>query len=116
MQQSIRIALLWLARILGGVSVLFFGAFFVGEGVPRWKDIEGFQLKSMLLLLAFSAFAYFFAWFRPKEGGIALTLAGFIMGMNMFYHGGVGDTVAALIYGLPFLVTGVLFWRVGSVD
>lgn len=104
----------WLARVLGGLAVAFFGIFVLGEGIPDLRDVQDFQLRSMLLLLAFSSFAYFFAWFKPKEGGIAMAIAGAVMGLNMFYHGGIGDIIAALIYSLPFLIPGLIFWWVGS--
>jgi hypothetical protein len=105
--------LIWSARTLGGVAVLFFGVFVIGEGIAELQESQDFQFRSMLLLLAFSSFAYFFAWWKPKEGGIAMVIAGLVMGLDMFYFGGVGDLKAALIYALPFLVPGVLFW-VGS--
>ncbi len=108
-----KVAIKWIARILGGLAVVFFGMFVFGEGIPDWKEIENFQLKSMLTLLAFAAFGYFFSWFREKEGGIVMTISGLIMGMNMFYHGVAGDTAAALIYALPFLIPGLMFWWVG---
>lgn len=104
----------WLARIIGGLAVAFFGIFVLGEGIPDLREIEDFQLRSMLLLLAFASFAYFFAFFRPKEGGVAMSIAGAVMGLDMFYHGGLGDTTAALVYSLPFLVPGLIFWWVGS--
>jgi len=105
--------ILWLARILCGLGLAFFGLFIFGEGIPKWSEIEDGQLKTMLMLMAFAAFAYFFSWFKPKEGGLAIALAGFLLGLNMFYHGGLGDTEAALIYALPFVIPGVMFWWVG---
>ena len=107
--------LTWAARTLGGVSVLFFGIFVIGEGVKGLRESQDFQFRSMLLLLAFASFAYFFAWWKPKEGGIAMTLAGLVMGLDMFYHGGIGDINAVLIYALPFVVPGVLFWVGGGI-
>ena len=106
--------LLWSARTLGGVAVLFFGIFVIGEGIADLRESRDFQFRSMLLLLAFASFAYFFAWWKPKEGGIAMVIAGLVMGLDMFYHGGIGDLNAMLIYALPFLVPGVLFWWGGG--
>jgi Na+/glutamate symporter len=112
--KAIRQYILWLARILGGLAVAFFGIFVLGEGIADLQDARDFQLRSMLLLLAFASFAYFFSLWKPKEGGIAMAIAGAVMGLNMFYHGGIGDVEAALIYALPFLVPGVMFWWSGS--
>ena len=103
----------WLARILGGLAVLFFGIFVIGEGIRELKDSQDFQFRSMLLLLAFASFAYVFAWWKPKEGGIAMAIAGAVMGLDMLYHGGMKDLAAILIYSLPFLLPGLMFWWVG---
>ena len=106
----------WFARVMGGLAVIFFGVFVIGEGVADLRETRDFQLRSMLLLLAFASFAYFFSWWKPKEGGIAMAIAGAVMGLNMFYHGGIGNVEGALIYALPFLVPGVIFWWAGRKE
>lgn len=111
-----KLAFTWIARILGFLALLFFGMFIFAEGVPTVLEEKDPQLNTMLFLMAFAAFAWFFAWFKPKEGGIALTLAGFLLGMNMLYYGGIDDVKAAMIYALPFLIPGVLFWWTGRKD
>lgn len=105
-----------LALIIGGLALLFFGAFIFGEGIPDLRDPANFQLKTMLMLMIFAAFGYVFSFWRSKEGGIVLTFTGFLLGMNMFYHGGLKDIIATLIYSLPFLIPGVLLWWTGSHD
>ncbi len=102
------------ALIIGGLALLFFGAFIFGEGLPDFKEIEDPQLKTMLLLMAFAAFGYFFSFFKPKEGGMVLTFAGLVLGLNMLYHDGGDDFIPSLIYGLPFLIPGVLLWWIGK--
>lgn len=103
----------WIARFIGGLALVFFGVFIIGEGLPKWSETEDMQLKSMLMLLLFAAGGYVFAWFREKEGGFVLTISGVLLGMNMFYHGGANDATAALIFMLPFLVPGLLFLWIG---
>jgi len=102
-----------IALVIGGLAVLFFGAFIFGEGIPDLKGSENFQLNSILMLLGFATFGYIFSFWRPKEGGMVMTFAGIIMGLNMFYQGGIGDIRAALIFSLPFLIPGVMLWWVG---
>lgn len=111
--KSSTLAITWIARIIGGLALVFFGMFIIGEGIPDLREIVDPQLRNMLMLMAFTAFAYLFAWFKPKEGGIAMTLAGVLLGLNMLFYGGMDDFVAALIFALPFLIPGVLFWWVG---
>ena len=104
----------WIALIIAGLALLFFGMFIVGEGIPDLGKTENFQLKAVITLMAFAAFGYFFSFFKPKDGGMVLTFSGALLGLNMFYHGGVDDTVAALVYSLPFLIPGLMLWWVGS--
>ncbi len=72
------------------------------------------QLKTMLMLMAFAAFGYFFSFFKAKEGGMVLTFSGVLLGLNMFYFGGTDDAVPALIFALPFFIPGIMLWWVGS--
>lgn len=102
-----------IALIIGGFAILFFGAFIFGEGIPDLRNAENFQLKTMLMLMLFAAFGYFFSFWRPREGGFVLAFTGVLLGLNMFYHGGTDDTMAALIFMLPFLIPGVLLLWVG---
>lgn len=108
-----RLYINWLARIICGLGLVFFGIFIFGEGIPDLWNIEDGQLKTILMLMAFAAFAYFFAWFKPREGGVAILLAGVLLGLNMFYHGGMDDVMATLIFALPFVIPGIMFWWVG---
>ncbi|MCF8367927.1 MAG: hypothetical protein K9G76_02705 [Bacteroidales bacterium] len=105
-----------LALIITGLAILFFGVFIFGEGFPDIFSTDNIQLKTMLLLMAFAVFGYFFSFWKPKEGGLVLAFSGFLLATNMFYHGGAKDTIAALIYGLPFLIPGILLWWVGGKE
>lgn len=100
----------WLARILGGIAILFFLSFIISEGISGIGDSDNGQLRSVLVLLAFATLGYLFAWFREKEGGIFMIIAGLIMGADMFYYGGTKDINAVLIFSLPFIIPGVLFY------
>ena len=104
----------WTARILGGLAVVFFGIFAMGEGTPDLFHADNMQLKALMTLLVFAAFGYFFSWFKEKEGGIVLSVSGVLLGMNVFYSGGMNDMGMTLIYMLPFLVPGLMFWWLGT--
>lgn len=103
-----------IALIIGGLGILFFGTFIIGEGIPDLKEGVDPQLKTMLLLMAFAAFGYFFSFFKPKDGGMVLTFSGVLLGLNMFYHGGADDIIPALIYALPVLIPGIMLWWVAN--
>jgi hypothetical protein len=99
----------WIARIIGGLAVIFFGTFFIGEGIPDLiKGADG-HLQSMMILMVFALLGYLFTWFREKEGGFVMAFSGIIMGLTMFYSGGNKDILMVLIYSVPFIVSGLLF-------
>ncbi len=99
----------WLARAIGGIALLFFGSFFIGEGIPDLINSANGHLQSMMMMMGFALVGYIFAWFRPKEGGYVLAFSGVIMGLTMFYQGGMKDITMVLVYAIPFIVSGVLF-------
>ncbi len=100
----------WVARILGGISIIFFLTFAIGEGIPGLMKSDNGQLRSIMLLLAFATLGYIFGWFREKEGGVFMMVAGFLLGADMFYYSGTKDIMAVLVYSLPFIIPGVLFY------
>ena len=106
--------ILWKARILGALAIMFF--LYVLISVKASPDTGEFNMpfNSMMLLLGFATLGYIFAWYREKEGGIIMIVAGCIMGMYMYYNGGSSDTWSFTMYTLPFLVPGLLFWWVGE--
>ena len=106
--------ILWKARILGALAIMFF--LYVLISVKASPDTGEFNMpfNSMMLLLGFATLGYIFAWYREKEGGIIMIVAGCIMGMYMYYNGGSDDTWSFTMYTLPFLVPGLLFWWIGE--
>lgn len=108
-----QLVLKWLARILGGVAVIYFLYVLVSIGGLQHSEEFSVPYNSMMLLLGFAALGYLFAWFREKEGGIIMSVAGVIMGMYMFYQGGSADNWSVVMYTLPFLIPGLLFWWIG---
>jgi hydrogenase/urease accessory protein HupE len=110
---KIKVAIKWLARIIGGLAVVFFLYVLVSIGGSQHSEEFSLPYNSMMLLLGFAALGYLFAWFREKEGGIIMIVAGIIMGLYMFYHGGSIDNLSITMYTMPFLIPGLLFWWVG---
>lgn len=104
----------WLARIKGGLAIIFFLYLMISVWSSDDSDQYTLPFNSMMLLLGFAILGYIFAWYREKEGGIVMIVAGCIMGMYMYYNGGSADTWSFTVYTLPFLVPGLLFWWVGE--
>jgi hypothetical protein len=106
----------WSARIIGGLAVLFFGSFFIGEGIPDLIKGGDGHLQSMMLLMVFALLGYIFAWFREKEGGFVLIFSGVIEGL-LAYYGHLQEYIyPTLVCSLSFLISGILFWRVSNKD
>jgi hypothetical protein len=100
--------LLWVARILGAASCAFFLSFFVGEGLADLMHgvPPPAELLHFLPLLLVAVAGYAAAWFAAPAGGIMLAAGGAAM---LLYHLAHGDAAMALVYGLPFIITGLLF-------
>jgi uncharacterized membrane protein (UPF0136 family) len=97
------------ARLIGGLAVLFFGAFFIGEGIPDLIKGSDSQLQSIMILMGFAFFGYIFAWFREKEGGYVLLFSGVIIGLTLFYRGNQKDIIMVFVYSIPLIASGLLF-------
>lgn len=100
--------LLWSARLIGAAASAFFLAFFVGEGIPaflRGSPVPR-ELLCFLPLLLVAVAGYIVAWFARLVGGAMLVAGGAAM---LIYHLLHGDLAISLIYGLPFILTGLLF-------
>ena len=106
----------WLARLSGGLAILVFGFILLREGIPDIREKIPAELRSSLLLLLFAGFAYLFAWFREKEGGITLSIAGVLFGLTILYSRGTDNTWAFFLYALPFLLPGLMFWWLGNQE
>ena len=100
----------WSARIIGGIAIFFFFAFFFGEGLPALMNSYSGDKTSMMFLIGFAILGYLFAWFREKEGGLVLIISGIIIGLNLFYSDGITGFAFAIVYSLPVIIAGVLFF------
>jgi len=104
----------WLARILGGAALLFYGIYFMQKGDFDFSHGLNMHRQQVLLLLFFALFSLVFAWFKEKEGGIALCIAGIIIGLNVFYSAGMNTPWILLVYSAPMVVPGLMFWWVAD--
>jgi len=107
--------ILWKARFIGGLAIMFFLYLLISVKASQDTSQYTMPFNSMMMLLGFATLGYIFAWYREKEGGIVMIVAGCIMGMYMYYNGGSADTCSFTIYSLPFIIPGLLFWWVGNL-
>lgn len=100
----------WLARILGLLGIAFFTRFLIIRMEGDWMVSLAGKLRPFAILMLFGIAGYVFAWFREKEGGLVLIFSGMLLGLYLFYSGSRPPSFVSLIYGLPFMIPGLLFY------
>lgn len=97
----------WTARIIGFLACGFFSLFFIGEG-----GLSEFvwDLVPTIIFIGLAVFGYVTAWFKERTGGIMMMIGGIGQGIYLLLYGGFSDIDAALIYMLPLLIPGFLFY------
>jgi predicted membrane protein len=95
-----------LAQTVGVVACLFFLLFIIGEGIPDIVKGDGGGLLSFLPFILVPIAGFILTWFKEWPGVLLLTAGGVALMVYFFIK---GDTAMALVYGLPFIVTGLLF-------
>lgn len=90
--------------------LLYFFFFFIGEGVYEGIDIHSpdKQLLNFLILLFLSVSGCVVALIKERIGGIMQIVCGCLMNVYHINNGGLKDVDMALIFGLPFIFSGVI--------
>ena len=97
----------WTARVLGFAASAFFLSFFIGEGVPDLIAGKANDLIPFLPLFILTIIGYLIAWFNNFWGGLILLLGGIGMwGYQLAFN---HSWRVAVVFGLPFAITGFLF-------
>lgn len=103
----------WMTRVLSvGISLVYLMVIILAisnEDKPQGAAIL------VLALLALTIVACFVAWRWEKAGGIFVIIAALCLSITAFsssqtYGLGSAGMLPSLIYGIPFLVVGTLFW------
>lgn len=101
--------LYYTAMVLAFLSSAFFMLFLIGEGITDL--IHGsLQVIPIMLMILFTVSGFFLAFKRPKQGGLIMTSGGFIMMIYLLIMGGSNAWYAAIIYGLPFIIPGLMLF------
>lgn len=95
-----------LAQTVGVVACLFFLLFIIGEGIPDVVKGNGDGLLVFLPFILVPIAGFVLTWFKEWPGVILLTAGGVALMVYFFIK---GDTAMAMVYSLPFIVTGLLF-------
>jgi len=98
-------------KILFVILFAFFATFFIGEGMSIEKLKEnGIPLELLIIVISFLfMFIGFIITFKnQKLGGTIILLGGIFNAAYMIFRGGIEDFDAAAIFGLPFIVIGLI--------
>jgi hypothetical protein len=99
----------YLALILGFQVSLFFTLFLIADGSAGL--IEGkTAVLPILILMIISVGGYFLALSNPHKGGMVMIAGGLLMIVYLLIIGGTGEYKMSLIYGLPFIVPGLILF------
>jgi len=99
----------WIARAVGLVAIIFFLVFFVAKGYPFLRDELGLEAASVGFMIFSAVVGYIVGWFSELVGGIILVVGGGILAIYLMFLGGSYGLEGGMVYGLPFIVPGILF-------
>lgn len=92
-----------------GLAVSVFIVFFaIGELLPAIKKDESTDISKFLplVLVLLPVAGYVISWFKELAGAFIMLLGGVILGI---YYVTEANVTSALLYGLPFIITGALY-------
>lgn len=99
----------YLALILGFQVSLFFTLFLIAEGGAGLFEGK-IAVLPILILMIISVGGYILALSNPQKGGIVMITGGILMIIYLLIIGGIGEYKMSLIYGMPFIVPGLVLF------
>ncbi|CAN5596877.1 hypothetical protein BH10BAC4_BH10BAC4_14260 [soil metagenome] len=96
----------WSARIMGMITCVIFIGLFILQGLEGLYSNVQFVFYIFLSFMVFAISGYAIAWLKPDKGGIIMIIGGFLM---IAFHFSRDDRFTAMVYGIPFIIEGVLF-------
>jgi len=105
----------WSAYITGILAISFvlmlFSLLFSSD-FEKYKF--GIKIITVFVFSGLCAAGYIFSYFKPKIGGLVVMAVSIIQYIFMAIVAGVDGLAVALLFTLPFLITGLLFLIYGK--
>jgi hypothetical protein len=99
----------YIALILGFQASAFFLFFLISEGVGSL--IEGkIGIIPILILMLISVGGFVWSVIKPVSGPLILISGGLLNTVYLLFMGGISEYKMALIFGLPFIIPGVILY------
>lgn len=103
----------YIALILGFQASAFFIFFLISDGVADLFSGK-FSVIPILIMMIFTVIGYIWAISKPKLGSVIMISGGVVMVLYLIMLGGIVGIKMAMIYGLPFIIPGLIFYFVGG--
>lgn len=99
----------YLALIFGFQASAFFTFFLIAEsGADLIEGKPG--VIPIMCMMIIAVCGYIWAISKPRKGSLLMITGGIIMAVYLIFIGGFGEIKMALIYGLPFIIPGLIFY------
>jgi hypothetical protein len=102
----------YIAVILGFQASAFFLFFLIFEGAADLLEAK-FRILPLFLMMIYTVTGFVLAITKAGRGGFIMVSGGAIMAVYLLFMGGIGEYKMALIYGLPFIIPGSVFYYLG---
>lgn len=103
----------YIALILGFQASAFFLFFLISDGVGDLIDGK-LSVIPILIMMIFTVIGYFWALSKPRQGSLIMISGGAVMAIYLIFLGGIVGIKMAMIYGLPFIIPGLIFYFVAK--
>ena len=105
----------YIALILGFQASAFFLFFLISDGVIDLFNGK-YSVIPILIMMIFTVIGYIWAISKPKLGSLIMISGGVVMALYLIMLGGIIGIKMAMIYGLPFIIPGLIFYFTGKKE
>jgi len=99
----------YLALILGFQASAFFTFFLIADG--GIDLLEGkYSVIPIMVMMIFSVGGYIWSMSNLKKGSLMMISGGILMAIYLLFLGGLNEIEMAMIFGLPFVIPGLVFY------
>ena len=101
------------ALLLGFQASVFFTFFLLAESAADL--IEGkVAVIPIMIIMMIAVAGFIWAVASPRKGSLLMIVSGIVLTLYLLIIAGIGEIGMGLIFGLPFIVPGILFYMTGK--
>ena len=103
----------YLALSMGFVTSVFFTLFLIVEGFT--KLLQGkFNVIPILMMMIVEVTGFIWAVSKPVKGSIVMIVSGLTIIIYLMVLGGISEIMMSLLFGLPFVMPGLLLYFISK--